>query len=73
MQVSSINNLSKLIAAVISQINYLCKKYKSVNFFSKLFAILAISSYFLILMHVSCINKVNKIIAVVISQINHPC
>ena len=70
MQDSCINKVIKLISAVICQKNCPGKKQKIANFFSKLFAILAISCYSSLLMHDSCINIVIKLIAAVICQIN---
>ena len=70
MHDSCINKVIKLIAAVICQINCPSKKQKIANFFSKLFAILAILCYSSLLMRDSCINKVIKHITAVICQIN---
>ena len=72
MNDSCINKVIKLIAAVICQMNCPSKKQKIANFFSKLFAILAISCYSSLLMHDSCIKKVINHIAAVICQMNCP-
>ena len=72
MHDSCINKVIKLIAAVICQMNCPNKKQKIANFFSKLFAILAISCYSSLLMHDSCINKVINHISAVICQMNCP-
>ena len=72
MHDSCINKVIKLIAAVICQMNCPSKKQKIANFFSKLFAILAISCYSSLLMHDSCIKKVINHIAAVICQMNCP-
>ena len=72
MHDSCINKVIKLIAAVICQMNCPSKKQKIANFFSQLFAILAISCYSSLLMHDSCIKKVINHIAAVICQMNCP-